>query len=251
MKIGWLFLTLAGLGAAVTGLIGLMPAAQAQIYVIESTAPAIKVGVQLASADTVVIPAGASIRAVLPSGKTQTVKGPYTGSVADLSKGQEVNDGVVSWLKALMQTGGATEATPGATRSAQLPIARAPPHFSWSTVPTSIDGKVCVERGANLALARTPVPVAQRVAVVDAENAARGEAEWPVNTNEVPWPSAVAVRSGGSYYLLVEGRQRRNVRLELMDKLPADDDLLAELQKRGCRYQFEAFVKERLATAKK
>jgi len=251
MKISSLLVALAGLAAVPTVLAGLAPAAQAQIYVIESTAPAIKVGVQLATADNVVIPAGASIRAVLPSGKTQTVKGPYSGSVADLAKGQEVNDGVVSWLKAIMLTGGATEATPGATRSAQIPASRAPPRFSWSNVPTSIDGSVCVERGANLVLARTPVPVVQRVAVVDADSAARGEAEWPVNGDVVAWPTTVAVNSGGSYYLLVEGRQRRRVRLEFMDKLPAEDDLLAELQRRGCRYQFEAFVKERLAAAKK
>jgi hypothetical protein len=251
MKIGWLCLFITTLGAMLLGLTGGLSPALAQIYIIESTAPGIKVGAQLAMADSVSIPAGASVRAVLPSGKTQTVRGPYSGSVADLAKGQEVNEGVVGWLKNILQTGGASEATPGATRSAGVMRPRATPRFSWWQVPTSIDGSVCVGKGTQLQLARAPVPVAQRVAVVDVDSAARGEAEWPVNADLVPWPAGVAIRPGGGYYLLLEGRPRRQVKLEVLDKLPADDDLLAELQKRGCRYQFEAFLREKLAEAKK
>jgi hypothetical protein len=251
MKIGRLCLSIVTLGGALLGLTGGLAPALAQVYIIESTAPGIKVGAQLAMTDSVAIPAGASVRAVLPSGKTQTVKGPYSGSVADLAKGQEVNEGVVGWLKNILQTGGASEATPGATRSAGVPRPRSTPHFSWSQVPTAIDGSVCIGKGTQLQLARAPVPVAQRVAVVDVDSAARGEAEWPVNADLVPWPAGVAIRPGGAYYLLLEGRPRRQVKLEVLDKLPADDDLLAELQKRGCRYQFEAFLREKLAEAKK
>jgi len=87
MKIGWLCLYIATLGAVLLGLTGGLAPALAQVYIIESTAPGIKVGAQLAMTDSVSIPAGASVRAVLPSGKTQTVKGPYSGSVADLAKG--------------------------------------------------------------------------------------------------------------------------------------------------------------------
>jgi len=250
MKIGRLCLSIATVGAALLGLTGGLAPALAQIYIIESTVPAIKVGAQLAMADSVSIPAGASVRAVLPSGKTQTVRGPYSGSVADLAKGQEVNEGVVGWLKSILQTGGASETTPGATRSVSVPR-RSMPRFSWSQVPTSIDGSVCISKGAQLELARAPVPVAQRVAVVDVDSAARGEAEWPVNADLVPWPAGVAIRAGGAYYLLLEGRPRRQVKLEVLDKLPGDDDLLAVLQRRGCRYQFEAFLRQKLAEAKK
>jgi hypothetical protein len=235
--------------AALLWALGASSPALAQVYVIESTAADIKVGVQLAMADRLVIPAGASIRAVLPSGKTQTIKGPYSGPVADLSKGQEINEGVVAWLKNLMQTGGASEATPGATRSAGVP-ARSPPRFSWSNIPTSSDGSVCILQASKPQLARAPVPVAQRVAVVDAESAARGEAEWPAGADLVAWPQGVGLRAGGTYYVLVEGRPRRQLRLELLSQPPADDDMLAELQRRGCRYQFDAFVREKLAAAK-
>jgi len=121
MKIDRLLLALASLAAALVALAGSSQSARAQVYVIESSVPDIKVGAQFAMADSLSIPAGGAIRAVLPSGKTQTVKGPYHGPIADLAKGQEVNDGVVGWLKNIMLTGGATEATPGATRSASAP----------------------------------------------------------------------------------------------------------------------------------
>ena len=78
---------------------------------------AIRVGSALDMGDTITIPAGSHIRAVLPSGKTQTIKGPYTGTVADLAKGQPINEGVMAWIKNILQTGGASESTPGATRS--------------------------------------------------------------------------------------------------------------------------------------
>jgi hypothetical protein len=223
--------------AAFAALLMVVPAgaspAWAQIYVIESSAPDIKVGAQLAMADTLSLPAGAVIRAVLPSGKTQTIKGPYQGKVADLARGQEINEGVVGWLKNILQTGGATEATPGATRSASPPARpRAAGRFSWTNVPTSTDGTVCVGKDGKLQLARASTAVAQRVAVVEVESAARGEAEWPVGQELAAWPAQVTVRPGGTY------------------QVPGEDDVLAALQKRGCRYQFEAFVRDKLAGAK-
>jgi hypothetical protein len=251
MKIDRLLLALASLAGALVALAGGAASARAQVYVIESSVPDIKVGAQFAMTDSLSIPAGAAIRAVLPSGKTQTVKGPYNGPVADLAKGQEINEGVVGWLKNIMQTGGATEATPGATRSARAPTRpRSMAGFSWANVPTSIDGNVCIGKEAKLQLARAPVPVAQRVAVVDVDSAARAEAEWAVSGELVAWPAGVAVRPGGTYYLLVEGRPRRQLKLEVLDPLPSEDDVLAELHKRGCRHQFEAFVRDKLAAAK-
>ena len=74
-----------------TGLIGgavTATAAAAQIYVMESTVAAIRVGSALDLSAAISIPAGSHIRAVLPSGKTQTIKGPYEGTVADLAKGR-------------------------------------------------------------------------------------------------------------------------------------------------------------------
>jgi hypothetical protein len=241
-------------GVALAALLAVLPLgaspAWAQIYVIESSAPGIKVGAQLAMADSLLVPPGTAIRAVLPSGKTRTVNGPFNGKVADLAKGQDFNEGVVGWLKSILQTGGATEATPGATRSAGPPARpRGRARFSWSQVPTATDGSFCIGKDGKLQLARASVTAAQRVAVVEMESTVRGEAEWPAGAELVAWPAGVAVRPGSTYWLLIEGRPRRQLKLEVFEQLPGEDDVLAALQKRGCRYQFEAFVRDKLAGA--
>lgn len=220
--------------AAVTG-------ARADLYVLESTVTSIQAGARLADTDQLTIPSGGHIRAVLPSGKTQTIRGPYSGAVSDLSKGQTANEGVMTWLRTMLQTGGASEATPGATRSIAIPVAK--PSFSWTALPTTVDGTFCIEKGSKLQLVRPSTAGADRVTILDATNSQRGEVQWPSGGTSVAWPAGISVRPDGAYYILVPDRPRREVTLKVMDRLPADDEVLAELQKRGCKVQFEAWVR--------
>ena len=129
--------------------------AQGQVYVLESTATNVKVGTAFAMSDRITVPAGASVRVVMPSGKTQMIKGPYSGVAADLAKGQKANDGVVAWIKNLVQTGGSNEKTPGATRSARAP--EQPAAFSWTAIPVTANSTICVEKGAKLQLRRAAI----------------------------------------------------------------------------------------------
>lgn len=223
---------------------------QAQIYVLESSADSVKVGSAYALSDRITVPAGTSVRAVMPSGKTQTIKGPFSGAVADLAKGQKPNEGVIAWIKDLMQTGGSTEKTPGATRSARIPEVRI--SFSWTAVPVTVDSTVCIEKGTRLQLLRAPSNRADRVTVVDQASAERGDVEWAAGIETAAWPAAVTLRPDTTYILLApDNRPRRQITLRLLDSLPGEDDILAELQARGCRYQFDALVKEKIAGAKR
>ena len=236
--------------AAVLVVVAMSPSpAAAQIYVMESTAAAIRVGSALDLGAAISIPAGSHIRAVLPSGKTQTIKGPYTGTVADLAKGQPINEGVTAWIKNILKTGGATEATPGATRSIARPAEKPRAAFSWSTIPV-MDGTVCIEKGAKLRLVRVASSKAERVTVVDAGNGQQAEAQWEAGSDTADWPAGVAPRADVTYYMLVPDRPRRQITLRVLDRLPAEDDVLAELHRLGCSYQFEAWVRGKLAAAK-
>jgi hypothetical protein len=235
--------TAAALPALLVGLWTAPSPASADLYVLESTVPAIKSGVRLGDGETVSIPGGAHIRAMLPSGKTQTIRGPYSGSVGDLAKGQVPNEGVLGWVRNILQTGGATEATPGAVRS----IGRAPPKprggFSWSAIPATMDATVCVVKGASLELVRAPSARSERVAVIDAARGERGEANWSENSE----PANLPPRADAVYDLIVQGRPRKQLTLRMLDALPADADVLTELHRLGCKHQFEAWVRERLA----
>lgn len=224
--------------------------AQGQVYVLESTATNVKVGTAFTMNDRITIPAGASVRVVMPSGKTQMIKGPYSGVAADLAKGQKPNDGVVAWIKNLVQTGGSNEKTPGATRSARAP--EPPVGFSWTTIPVTADSTICVEKGAKLQLRRAPSPGADRVTVVDLATSERGEAAFAAGSDTAPWPAGVKLRPDGDYVLLApENRPRRQLTLRVLDSLPGEDDVLTELAARECKYQFDAWVKEKMAAGKR
>jgi len=232
-----------------TGLIGgalSATAAAAQIYVMESTVPAIRVGSALELSAAISIPAGSHIRAVLPSGKTQTIKGPYEGTVADLAKGQPVNEGLLAALKTLLRTGGATQNTTGATRSITRP-AEKPPRvaFSWSTIPVA-NGTVCVEKGAKLALIRPASPNAERATMFDTTAKNQAELQWEPGSDTAVWPATLTPRNDGTYDVLSAGRDPRHITLRVLDRLPSEDNLLIELNRLGCSSQFEAWVRGKL-----
>jgi len=239
-----------GLLAAVAVLFAGAPPARADLYVIESTVPNIKPRSRLLADDKLDIPAGGSIRAVLPDGKTHTIKGPYSGPVGDLDKGLARNEGVLGWLRNILATGGSTEATPGATRSIGRDAAKPRTGFSWTIVPVTLEGNnnVCVQKGAKLQLARAPSVRADRVTVVEAASSERGEAQWEPGSDTAAWPAGLAVRADATYYFQMPDRPRRQVTLRLVDQLPADADVLTELYKLGCKNQFEAWVHSRLAS---
>jgi hypothetical protein len=231
-----------------TDVVSASPAA-AQIYVMESTATTIRVGSTLDMSAAISIPAGSHIRAVLPSGKTQTIKGPYNGTVADLAKGQPVNEGVTAWIKNILATGGATQATPGATRGIARPADKPRAVFSWSAIPVA-DGTVCVEKGAKLQLVRAASSNAERVTVVDGGTGQQAETQWEAGSDMAEWPASVMPRSDVAYFILAPDRPRRQITLRVLDRLPAEDNVLTELHKLGCISQFEAWVRGKLAAAK-
>jgi hypothetical protein len=220
--------------------------AAAQLYVMESTVAAMRVGSAFDMNATIALPAGSYIRAVLPSGKTQTIKGPYTGTVADLAKGQPINEGVTAWLKNILKTGGATESTTGVTRSIARPPDKPRAAFSWSTIPV-VDGTVCIEKGAKLRLVRVASAKAERVTVVDAGNGQQADVQWEAGSDTADWPAGVAPRADVTYYVLVPDRPRRQITLRVLERLPAEDDVLSELHRLGCSSQFEAWVRGKLA----
>ena len=77
-------------------------------------------------------------------------------------------------------------------------------------------------------------------------------AEFAAGSDTVAWPASLPLQSGATYALVGGGDPaRRQMTLRVLDRLPADEDLLAELAGRGCRYQFEVWVREKVAAGKR
>lgn len=239
-------LALAATFATGMGLAG----AHAQVYVLESTADAVKAGTAYRAADRITIPAGGSIRAVMPSGKTQTIRGPYSGPASGLAQGHNPNAGVIAWLQNLLRTGGSREQTPGATRG--FKPADAPQPFSWTAVPSTTDATVCVGRNAKLQLRRARTQGVERIVVVNPATAERGEVEFAAGSHTASWPAGVALQPDATYSVVGgSSGQRRQIRLRILDNLPGEEDIVAELAARGCTSQLDAWVKEKVAAGKK
>jgi hypothetical protein len=228
---------------------GVRPA-RADLYVLESTAPAIQPGTHLSAGEQVTIGSGSFIRAVLPSGKTQTIKGPFSGPVGDLDKGQAHNEGVMDWLRGMLATGGSREVTPGATRGIRREALPASTAFSWSAVPATVDASYCLIKGGRVDLLRGPSSRSERASIIESVSGARGEAQWEAGSTVAVWPANLALAADATYYVFLSGRPQRQLTLHLIDKKPNDDDVLVVLQRLGCRPQFEAWVHERLASVK-
>ncbi len=125
----------------------------------------------------------------MPSGKTQTIKGPYSGPVADLAKGQKPNDGVIAWIKNLVQTGGVEREDAGRdAQHARRPSRRA--SFSWTAVPVTVDSTFCVEKGAKLQLLRAPSPrVGAHHRGRQGDRGARRDVELAAGSETASWPA--------------------------------------------------------------
>ncbi len=225
-----------------------MTAARADIYVIELTVPSVSVGTHLTVDDAIAIPAGGHIRAVLPSGKTQTIRGPFEGKISELAKGA-ANEGVWAWVRNMAKTGGSSEVSTGATRGVARDSSK-PRAFSWTEVPSGVNGSICVEKGAKVLLTRTSTARIDRAAVVDTASGERAEVLWEAGSQTTEWPASLKLRADGAYQVFQQDRPKRDLTVRIIDKLPDEDDLLAELQKFGCEYQFNAWLRDKVMAAK-
>ena len=239
-------LALAVTFAAGMGLAG----AHAQVYVLESTTSAVKSGSAYKASDHIAIPPDGSIRAIMPSGKTQMLRGPYSGPASGLVQGHNPNQGVMAWLQNLLRTCGSREQTPGATRS--FKPGEAPVMFSWTAIPATTDGTFCVGRNAKLELRRAASPRVERLIVVNAATAERGEVEFAAGSSTTAWPAGVKLLPDATYSVVGGASgQRRQITLRILDKLPGEEDMVAELASRECSYQLDAWVREKTTAGKK
>ena len=178
---------------------------------------------------------------MLPTGKTQTIRGPFEGKVSDLAKGAQ-NEGVWAWMKSMLKTGGSTEITTGATRS----VAR-----RRQAAAVLVDGgadrgerRHLRGEGRQGAVTRTSTTRIDRATLVDAASGERAEVVWEAGSQTTDWPASLKLRR---WRLpdLPQDRPKRDVTLRVVDKLPDEDDLLAELQTRGCKHQFDAWLRDK------
>ena len=232
-------LALAVVTAAVA--LGALPA-RAELIVLQSSVPAIKVGQTLADSLAIEIPAGSSAVFVLPNGATRTVAGPFKGTVGDLTKGVAVDRELLGAVKTYVETGGASAGRVGATRSAR-PAPAAPAGFAgWTSVPITANGDHCIEAGKKPTLVRTYAGAPLTVTIANLATSERGRVAFAEGEKSVPWPTEVTLTHGATYGLAAADLPMRKLQLRLVKPLPAADDTLRVLHGQRCIVQMRAWL---------
>lgn len=237
-----------GLALAASALVS--SAARADIIVIGSDAPAIKAGSVLVDSATLDVPSGASVTVMLPSGRTERLKGPLKRAVAELAKGEKSEPGLWDSVQRYVQKQGkASEGQVGAVRSLAPKPAKAPLPFSWRQVPLDADGDVCIEKGAPIEVARASGGKSARLTIVDMQAQKRAETAFAEGATSAPWPKEIEPKVG-AYSLVVEGAPMRELRLRLVSPLPGPDETLRVLHGQRCQRQIEAWLRAVMTAAK-
>ena len=240
----WIRVGLFAAAAAGTALAFSGPAA-AQVIVVQSTVAKYKVGKTLGKAVQVAIPDGASMVVVLANGATKTITGPYSGKVADLSKGTTSNAALFNAVKKFVKTGGSSTKRVGALRSATPASGAigdgAKPKFSWTAIPISARGDVCLDKSGTISIARGSTRKAQTVTVVDLQSSSRAQVQFEEGMATVAWPTELQLKN--SAYALLTGGNTKRFRVRLIAPVPGFDQTLQVLHGQRCGTQFEAFLR--------
>jgi len=165
--------------------------------------------------------------------------------VQDLSQGERRDDALWQKVGELIKTGGSSAQKTGAVRGARSGDAVGPQRrfpFSWREIPIDTEGDVCVENGARLTLWRSAALLAGRITVVDTAGATRAEVRFAAGVNTAPWPAEITPKVGAFTFLVPE-RPTRQIRLRLIQPLPAADETLRLLNSQRCLMQLDAWLR--------
>lgn len=241
--------------------------AHADVIVVSSNSASVKAGSVLGNDKTIDVPSGARVRVMMPSGRTQEFKGPATVKVADLGKGEAINESLWNDVKRLVSnTKQATESTIGAVRSVapksgggeganaprafkHVPDPAPPPAFSWRRVSIDAGGDVCVEKGAPIELLRAAPGRPLAINVVNVQSKKRGAAEFAVGSATAAWPADVGTEVG-LYAVVMPDGAKRDIRLRPIAPLPEADETLRVLHGQRCLVQVEAWLRGQMTAAR-
>lgn len=240
----------------------------ADVIVVSSNAASVKAGSLLGNDTTIDVPSGARVRVMMPSGRTQEFKGPAKVKVADLGKGETINESLWNDVKRLVSNQNqAIESTIGAVRSVvpksrgggeganaprafkHVPDPVPPPAFSWRRVSIDAGGDVCVEKGAPLELLRAAPGRPLAINIVNVQSKKRGVAEFAVGSATAAWPADVGT-DVGLYAVVMPDGAKRDIRLRPIAPLPEADETLRVLHGQRCLVQVEAWLRGQMTAAR-
>ncbi len=208
-----------------------------QLVVIASGAPSLKPGQVVKSGTAIEIPAGASVTLVSETGKTVTLKGPFSGpaKAGGQGGGKGGGDKLIASLSGLLSGSGKETGSLGAMR-AVAPLK--PPSDAW-VINTGKSGVFCVQAKGPVMLWREKAAKARILTLKNLTDKSRSKAEWPAGSATLEWPSKVNLTDGARYLLRMKGsRAARKLKLHLVPGgLASDAHRAVWMARNGCEKQ--------------
>ena len=236
---------------AILGALMLLPltslTAGAEIIILSSNAPSLKSGQVLADNAALNIPAGKSAQLILPSGKTKTLKGPFNGTVASLSKGKTSDTSLFKKLMSVVKKNGRDDSGYAAVRRVGRPAIGGLKKFSWTAIPADITGTFCVAEGEQLELLRPRNISVKTLTMRNPDTKKKATVTWNTGQKSTLWPDHLLPKSDSRFAFKLAEANERSIQFKLVAReAQSNEDVLRTLHKRGCQKQLEAWLKERL-----
>lgn len=232
--------------ALVATLVALASAARAEDFVIiESSAPALAAGTQLAGNAPVNLPEKTRLVLLSASGRTLVLTGPFQGVAK--SDGAGGDGRLLTAVASLVRSNAQESGSVGAVRAADIGwrLETAKEIGDVMAVDASNGGDVCLEGGRQALIVRNPHGPTGRTTILAADSATAAIIDWPPGAARAPWPSKLPIADGAQYLIEQEGQP--SVAIATLHLLPAapgatDLQLLVRLTEAGCTDQGRLLV---------
>ena len=232
--------------AAIAGLVA--SAARAEDYVVvESTAPAIKVGTEISAQAGLNVPDRARVVLLRADGQMVTVDGPFQGVPKSTPAGAADSRLFVA-ITTLVRSGqqqdniqvAAVRATDAGWRATHAESER-----DILAIDTMEGGDTCLYDPAAAELIRSPANQSQ-TSVLALTSAGSVAVAWPLGASRVPWPKEVALEDGANYVIEQEGHAGASMTtVHVLRREPGQSELqrVAQLAEHGCTSQARLWLR--------
>ncbi len=207
----------------------------AELVVVASSAPSLKLGQVVNSDAPLDIPEGASVTVVSSSGKTVTLKGPHAGP-AGIGGGSSGDDTrLIASLSSLVSGSGKETTSVGVMRAVAPP---APPADPWA-IDIGDSGDHCVPAKGSAKLWRANGKRARVLILKNLSDKTKARADWPAGANTLTWPSQVTLSDGVQYLARLKNSNRvRRLTVHLVPgDFSSDAHRVAWMADKGCGKQ--------------
>jgi len=221
--------------------------ARGEIIILESTAPGLKSGQVLADSARINIPAGKRAQLILPSGRTKTLKGPFSGDVSSLTRSEKSNAGLFKRVMDAVRKSGRDDTGFAAVRRLGGSGGMSGSGPSWTSVPADKSGTYCLAKGAPPLIMRPRNISLKKLTLRNRDSNKAATITWNRGQKSVPWPPALLPADNSHYSFKLAGRAEKELTFRMMprDELN-DENLLRALDQRGCQKQLAAWLRAHL-----